>query len=476
MAEGRDIFDIMLDVDIAHALMLGKQGIISSPVLRGIIKGLEDIRAAGFEGLPVDVALEDLHYNVEKNLIDRTGMDVGGRMHTARSRNDLAATTTRLLLREKCLHAQDLLCKFREELLSLGEQHAGTVMTIYTHMQPAQPVTFGYYLAGFAASLERDFRRLASAYANNNRNPLGSGAVAGTSFPVDRQYTADLLGFDSYIPNSIDAIASKDHVLELLSAMDLMMVNISRVAYDLYVWTTDEFNMIGVSDSIAATSSIMPQKKNPITFEHIKSKAAHVHAALTSAVGVLKNTPFSHSRDVAREAIHLAADAFNETFVALTLFTVTLRHLQVKKDVMLEKTRANFSTATELADVLVQEYGVSFRQAHHIVGALVSELLEKRLTAEDISPVMLAEASKAVVGKPLDLDADRLRKILDPSCNVERRTGDGNTAPADVLRAVAAMRHKLQEDIRTTEGFRKSIAESRAFMKAEEAKIHAAHR
>lgn len=451
--EGKNIFEIMLDVDIVHVLMLGKTGILEQGTVSRILHGLVKIKNEGFSAISVDPTIEDLHYNIEKTLIDRLGIDIGGRMHTARSRNDLGVTCSRIWLREKCLRMMNLLNDFRGTVLRCAEEHHDTVMTIYTHSQPAQPVTFGYYLAGAAASLERHFERLRNAYKNINKCPLGGGAIAGTAFPLDREFTSGLLGFDGVLMNAIDAVASRDYVMELLSALAIMMTEVSRFAQDMYIWSTCEFNLLELDDSIAGTSSIMPQKKNPITLEHIKGKAAHTFAALISAMSVLKNTAFSHTRDVSQETLHLAADSFQETESALVLFSLTLKKMKANKEGMVRKAGENFCTMTELADALVIDYGISFRQAHQIVGILVSRLAEKSLSAMDITEESLAEASDSVLGRKLCISDDRLRQILDPSLAVLRHKGKGGTAPEEVRKYINLLEETLQEDGKCVAGF-----------------------
>ncbi|WP_367339823.1 argininosuccinate lyase [Aminivibrio sp.] len=464
--DGKNIFEIMLDVDIVHVLMLGKTGILEQGTVSGIVSGLVKIKNEGFSAISVDPTIEDLHYNIEKTLIDRLGMDTGGRMHTARSRNDLGVTCSRIWLREKCIQTMKVLNNFRNTVLRCAEEHHGTVMTIYTHSQPAQPVTFGYYLSGAASSLERDFERLRNAYTHINQCPLGGGAIAGTAFPLDREFTSGLLGFDGVLMNAIDAVASRDYVMETLSALAIMMTEISRFAQDLYMWSTYEFNLLELDDSIAGTSSIMPQKKNPITLEHIKGKAAHTFAALISAMSVLKNAPFSHTRDVSQETLHLAADSFQETKSALVLFSVTLETIKANKEVMIQKARENFSTMTELADALVMDFGLSFRQAHQIVGILVSDLAEKNLSAMHITAESLGDAAISVLGKRLDISEDRLQHILDPSLAVLRHNVKGGTSPEEVKKSIALLEKTLLEDEKFITGSEEKLDAAKKQMNA----------
>lgn len=444
--DGKNIFDDMIRVDIVHVLMLCRTGILPEKTVRSIVTELCRMKEEGFSCLEADASIEDLHYNIERTLIDRLGMDVGGRMHTARSRNDLGVTCGRMWLRKECLGAMEHLNDLRKEFLRLAEEHHDTVMTIYTHSQPAQPVTLGYYFAAAASVLGRDFERMKRAFAQVNKCPLGAGAIAGTAFPVDREFSARLLGFDEIVLNSIDAIASRDYLLEVLSSLANMMTSLSRFAQDLYLWTTYEFNLLEVDNSVAGTSSIMPQKKNPITLEHIKGKAAHSCAALVSAMSVLKGSPFSHARDVAQESLHLVKDCFLEAESALVLFRVTLEGLKAKKEVMLRGARENFCAMTELADALVLDFGISFRQAHQAVGILVARLAGENLNAEDITPEMVEDVSRELFGKALRMSPERLAGVLDPDSIVRGHHGKGSTAPDEVRNAAAELRRTLEAD------------------------------
>ncbi|MEW6226529.1 MAG: argininosuccinate lyase, partial [Bacillota bacterium] len=296
-------FGHMIRINKAHVVMLAETGILPGDVAAKILIALEALEERGLGVADLDPSVEDLHFNIERWLIERTGPEVGGRMHTGRSRNDLHATLDRMIAKDRLNELLDLLILLREQLLRLASENLATVMTGYTHLQPAQPITLGHYMCALASAFERDTRRLEAAYETINQCPLGAGALAGTGFPINRELTADLLGFDGIVENSLDAVASRDWVPELLAALSIMMTGISRLAMDLYLWYTDEFSYIDLDGSIAAVSSIMPQKKNPITLEHCKAKAAHVYGALIASLASLKNVPFGHSRDVAGECV-----------------------------------------------------------------------------------------------------------------------------------------------------------------------------
>ncbi|HHY47909.1 MAG TPA: argininosuccinate lyase [Firmicutes bacterium] len=438
-------FGHMMQINKAHVVMLADTGIIPKDVAARILIVLESLEAEGLSEADLDPSVEDLHFNIERLLIERTGPEVGGRMHTGRSRNDLHATLDRMIARDKLNDLLDLVIQLRGQLLTLASRDLTTVMTGYTHLQPAQPITFGHYMCALASALERDTKRLEAAYETINQCPLGAGALAGTGFPIDREITADLLGFDGILENSLDAVASRDWVPELLAALSIMMTDISRLSMDLYLWYTDEFSYIDLDGSVAAVSSIMPQKKNPITLEHCKSKAAHVYGALISSLACLKNVPFGHSRDVAGECVASLWNGLDESSITLRLMSATLSSLRVRSDIMAERAARNFSTATELADTLVRECDLPFRVAHMIVASLVSRAVSAGLVASDITAEMLDEVSRDIAGRALNINPSTLKSVLAPERNVEVRDSLGGPATAEVRRMVSNAEERLKE-------------------------------
>lgn len=438
-------FRHMIQINEAHIMMLFSTGIIPRTVAGKLLIELEYLKEQKLSETDLDPSLEDLHFNIEDWLIKKTGSDIGGRMHTARSRNDLHATLDRMIARDMAIELIDLLCQLRYHLLELAAKHLSTVMTGYTHMQPAQPITLGHYFCALALVLERDSKRLEAAYESINQCPLGACALAGTGFPIDRKMTAEFLGFEGIVENSLDAVASRDWIPELLAALSIMMTNISRLSTDLYIWFTDEFSYIDIEGDIAAVSSIMPQKKNPIIFEHCKSKAAHVFGALMSSLACLKNTPFTHSRDVAGESIELMWKGIEEARTTLKLIQVALSFTTVRKEVMLERATLNFSTATELADTLVRNYNLSFRVAHAIVARLVAKSIAESLRADKITPEMVDEIAMEIIGRKVNIDASTLKSVLSPELNVNVRNSLGGPAESEVKRMVSDARTRLEK-------------------------------
>jgi len=441
--DSRSAFMPLMDLNRAHVVMLAARNIVSPAKAAKLMRIFEEVCQAGPDSITWDPALEEVYYNLETHIIKQAGPDVGGQMHTGRSRNDLIAALTRIATRTQLFRLAACLQEVRKVLLDLAETHARTVVTGYTHMQPAQPTTLGHYFHALAHALERDDVRLQQAFENVNRCPLGACAFNATGFPIDRQMLADLTGFNGLAENSIDAIASRDYIPQVLAALATMGVNLSRLAQDLYIWGTDEFGWIEVGDEVAITSSIMPQKKNPVTLEHIRGKAAHMIGALVASLTAQKGTPYGHLRDISLESAHPLEESFQESEAALNLTAATLRSLRVKAAAAEARAAENFSTVTELADVLVRETGLSFREAHTIVGLAVGELHERGGRTPDLTLAQLERLAQERLGHPLRLSEASLRRALSPAENVAVRAVTGGPAPGEVLRSVQASRERF---------------------------------
>ncbi len=438
-------FQHLIDINKAHVIMLCKQNLLLRDDASAILGALEKLESGAYSLEDLNFAAEDLHFNVETRVIQLVGAEIGGRMHMGRSRNDLHATMDRMMARVGILEVMDLLAELIDTATGLAGEHVDTVMTGYTHTQPAQPVSLGYYLSGVVEALKRDSARLEAAYSNINRCPLGAGAMAGTGFPIDRSLVSELLGFDMPTSNSLDAVASRDWVSETLAALSILMSNISRLSHDLYIWSTDEFSYVEVADSLAAVSSIMPQKKNPIALEHCKAKAGHVFGALVANLSCTKNTPFGHCRDISAESVTPLWSGLEETCAALRLITESIRTLTVNKDVMSGRARDNFSTATELADSLVRQFDMPFRIAHMIVAKVVSNAVGAGIRSDHITPEMVDEAAVSVIGRPLGLSREMLKQVMDPDLNMRIRSSLGGPAPTEVRAMLADDSRHLDE-------------------------------
>ncbi len=459
-------FPYMTAVNKAHVLMLARQEIIGIEPAAKLLQAVLALERDGPEAFRLDPRLEDAFFNYEAAVIRLTGPDVGGQMHTARSRNDLGAALIRLQLRDALLEFLPLLFTARRTALEQAERYADVVMPGYTHLQPAQPVTFGHYLVGVAAALERDTQRIAAAYPGVNRSPLGAGALAGTTFPIDRYYTSDLLGFDGLVEHTLDAVASRDFALELLAQWAIFGLTCSRVAQDLYVWFTHEFQAVDFPDRVAGTSSIMPQKKNPVVLEHLKGKPAHLLAAFIAASSAVKNTPFANTIDGNREAMHGLWDALAEARRCAILLDLVLATVTPNAPLLLERAQADFCTATDLADALVRHGGLSFRQAHHVVGGVVREALERGLRADQISSTLVDEVARAVVGRAVHLPEAAVQRALDARLAIQARTIIGGPAPSEVRRMVQEARQRLAAEEEAHEARRAGVARARTRLTA----------
>jgi len=459
-------FDTYLDINFAHTLMLKKQNIIDAETSKKLIKALWECKETGSETIELKAEYEDLYFNIENFIIEKVGQEVGGKMHTARSRNDICATACRIDVRKVYLRICSLLVSLRETLIKLAYEHIQTIMTGYTHFQPAQPITFGFYCIAILQALERDSQRLLASYSRLNQCPLGSCALAGTSFPIDRYYVSDLLGFDDIIKNTLDGVASRDYVLEIASNWSICGSNLSRFVNDLYIWSTLEFSLINIDDSIAICSSIMPQKKNPVTLEHIKGKVSHLLAALVSISGCLKNVPYSHCQDVNVESLHLFWDASSQMEIILLVFIETLRNITVNKKRALVNTNSNFCGATELADELVKRLNISFRTAHSVVGELVAGCIEKGRGLVDITIQDVENAIQKYSKNKTDVNWSQkeLLEIVDAEKSVKGKISIGAPSPVQGESTLKELESTLQKDIQKLNLLIKNINKSKEFL------------
>ncbi|HEY8370974.1 MAG TPA: argininosuccinate lyase [Thermodesulfobacteriota bacterium] len=440
------LFEVETWIHLAHALMLGRRRIVSRGDVRRILEALLELSEAGPEALEVDFTQEDLYSYVERWLVRRLGPEVGGRLHTGRSRNDLHTTSWRMALRASVLETLSALADLRETVIRLAGKHLDTVMPGYTHTQHAQPITLAYYLLSVADLLARDHRRLRAALTETDRCPLGSGALTTTAFPIDRVWTARALGFAGVVEVGYDGVSARDDVHQTCAALAILMTNLSRVAFDLQAWNTAEFRFVEIGDQHASVSSIMPQKKNPAALEHIKAATGMVTGALVAALACTKNTSLSDVNDGVTAINEPVLDAAMRTRRVLRLAAEVLEALTVNADVMLRAAQVGYGTATELADVIVRETGLSFRMAHNIVAGVVREAIEAGKTAVEITAADLERMSQKLFGQPLGISEKAVAGALDPVRNVRIRTVLGGPAPANVRRMLAARRRDLARD------------------------------
>ncbi len=368
---------------IAHVTMLAKQGILSEKDKDAIIEGLEGIRRDLDSGaLTITTESEDIHSFVEAELISRIG-EAGKRLHTGRSRNDQVALDMRLYVRDEIDELDTLVKGLLTELLSLMEEHLHTYMPGFTHLQKAQPVTLAHHLGAYYEMFRRDRSRLSDIRRRMNYCPLGSGALAGTTYPLDRDYTASLLGFDGPTLNSMDSVSDRDYVIELLAALSMISMHLGRFSEEIIIWNSNEYQFVEMDDSYSTGSSIMPQKKNPDIAELIRGKSGRVYGALMSMLTVMKGIPLAYDKDL-QEDKELTFDAIDTVKGCLLLFTGMISTMTFRKDVMEESAKKGFTNATDAADYLVN-HGVPFRDAHGIIGQLVLLCIEKKKALDDLS-------------------------------------------------------------------------------------------
>ncbi|HET8628910.1 MAG TPA: argininosuccinate lyase [Thermomicrobiales bacterium] len=461
------LFAPQLEIHLAHCLMLMERGIIARDDGAAILRALLDLQAQGVDALAPNYALEDLYSHVEHHLVARLGPDVGGRLHTARSRNDLGVTQWRLVLRQRLLDVRAALLRLRAAVLDLADAHVETVMPGYTHSQHAQPITLGYYLAAFADVLARDARRLAAAYATANCSPLGAAALTTTGFPIDREATMRRLGFDGLVENGFDAVASRDDAEEAAGALALLGVHLARAAEDLFVWGTAEFALIEFGDEYASVSSIMPQKKNPGFLEYIKKAAGHLIGHATQVLAAVKGSWFTDAGDATDAGNEPLLEATATAIACLEVLAGALATVTVYPERMLHGARVGFGTMTELADTIVREAGVSFRVAHNIVGKTVARAVAEGKRADELTHAMLDATSRELFGRPLDVPEAAIARALDPAENIRLRTVRGGPAPGELRRMLAGARRRLARDREDLGRARDHVAASRERLMAE---------
>ena len=372
-----------IEGSIAHVKMLAKQGILTTEDRDAIIEGLEGIRRDLESGaLAFTAEHEDIHSFVEAVLTERIG-EAGKRLHTGRSRNDQVALDMKLYTRDEIDELDGLVKSLLEELLKLMEENLDTYMPGFTHLQKAQPITLAHHMGAYFEMFDRDRSRLSDIRKRMNYCPLGSGALAGTTYPLDREYTAELLGFDGPTLNSMDSVADRDYVIELLSALSTIAMHLSRFCEEIIIWNTNEYQFVEIDDSYSTGSSIMPQKKNPDIAELIRGKTGRVYGALVSILTTMKGIPLAYNKDM-QEDKELTFDAIDTVKGCLALFTGMISSMTFKKDAMEASAKNGFTNATDAADYLVN-HGVAFRDAHGIVGQLVLYCIEKGIALDDMS-------------------------------------------------------------------------------------------
>ena len=420
---------------IAHAAMLGEQGIIPKEDAEKIVAGLKEIRADVAAGkVQFELDAEDIHMNVEKLLIERIG-DAGKRLHTGRSRNDQVALDCRMYVKDSAKEAAGLMRELCDTLLDIAGKNLDTIMPGYTHLQRAQPVTLAHHMMAYFQMFTRDMQRMREVYAHADVMPLGSGALAGTTYPLSRERVADLLGFAAISQNSLDGVSDRDFVCDYMYAASVCMMHLSRFCEELILWNTNEFRFVEMDDAYATGSSIMPQKKNPDVAELIRGKTGRVYGDLMALLTVMKGIPLAYNKDMQedKEAFFYARDTLVK---GLTVFTAMLRTVTFRKEVMERGASGGFTNATDCADYLVK-HGVAFRDAHKVVGELVAHCLNENKALLDLSLEELKGFHPA-------FGEDVFDEMSMLSC-VEKRRIPGAPAPDMVQLSIDDARRQLEE-------------------------------
>ena len=421
----------------AHAAMLGETGIITRADAREILRGLDQVASEIESGNFVFAReLEDVHMNVESRLKEIIG-PAAGRLHTARSRNDQVATDFRLFVRDAADSLIRSIGELQGALVEKAEVHAGTVMPGFTHMQSAQPVTFGHHLLAYVEMLGRDRGRFVDARRRLNECPLGSAALAGTSFPIDRQKTAEELGFDRPMANSLDGVADRDFALEILAAASITAMHLSRFAEEIVIWMTPQFGFVRLSDRFTTGSSIMPQKRNPDAAELVRAKVGRVAGAFQGLLMVMKGLPLAYSKDM-QEDKEATFDALDSLRLGLAAMTGIVRDVEPVAETMRAAAGRGYSTATDLADWLVRELKMPFREAHHVTGSIVKAAEDKGLDLENV-PLEAMQAIEPRISKGIF-------SVLSVENSVKSRKSYGGTSPQNVAKMARSWAKRLEKE------------------------------
>ena len=433
----------LLSIHYAHLVMLTERGIVTAEDSHRIRKALDgvvpdEVRRAAFDG-----TFEDLFFYVERLIERACGTDIAGRLHTARSRNDIDMTMYRMRQREAILALVTATVELRQTLVDVADRYRDSVFPAHTHTQPAQPTTMGHYLLGAIEQLERDTVRLRAAFAGTNRSPLGACAITGTGFPIDRHRTSELLGFDGPTGNTYGSIATVDYLLESLSATAVLVVGLGRLLQDLLLWSTLEVRYLRLPDGFVQGSSIMPQKRNPVALEHARSIASKAFAQATGVLAAVHNTPFGDIVDTEDDLQPLVFSAFRDATRAVSLVAAAMEGADFDRDLMRQRAAENWITVTELADTLTREHGLAFRTAHDVAVRLI-----RRSQEQPGRPLhdLLREVSLEAAGAAIEFSEVGLAQVLSPERFVQVRRTHGGPAPEETGRAVAAARDALEAD------------------------------
>jgi argininosuccinate lyase len=458
----------LMRIHYAHLVMLTERGIVPAAEAHAIRTALDAIEIDDVRKAVFDSRCEDLFFFVERLIADRCGEEAAGRLHTARSRNDIDMTMYRMRQRELILALAAATARLRHVLLALADAHREDVFAAHTHTQPAQPTTIAHYLHAVVEQLERDTRRLHAAYATTNLSPLGACAITGTGFAIDRSRTSELLGFDGPTGNTYGSIATVDYLLESVSAAAVLLAGLGRVVQDFLLWCTHEFGYLRLADEFVQSSSIMPQKRNPVALEHtraIGSKALGQAGAIMLAV---HNTPFGDIVDTEDDLQPLVVSMFTDAERAVRLVAAAMATAQFNRARLAERASQGWITVTELADTLTRDHGVPFKTSHAIAAHFVAESAKRPAVSR---AGLLRDVTASILGAPIEYDEAALAEILDPRHFVRVRTTFGGPAPSEMARAIGVSHGTLQRDERWIEDARGKLADAERALTAAAARL-----
>ncbi|SDE92434.1 argininosuccinate lyase [Terriglobus roseus] len=460
----------LLEIDRAHAVMLHRSGIITRDTAAACLQGINALNLEELRSTIYDGSVEDLFFLVEKKLADIAGQEHAGRLHTARSRNDIDLTMYRMVLRSNLLNILGASLKLRSVLLTIATQYRDALMPAYTHNQPAQPTTLGHYMMAMAEVLERDAERLIACFARVNRNPLGACAITTTGFPIQRDLTMRLLGFNGLVVNSYGAIAAVDYVAEACSVLATAMLSLGRFTQDMLLWSTAEFNFLRLSNGYVQISSIMPQKRNPVPLEHVRILSSRALTESQSVLSSLHNTPFADMNDGEDSLQPLVALAFSDAQRALTLIAGALSEATFNTEEMRRRAGGNFLPVTEVADTLVRQTGISFHDAHTITSAAV-----RSATSDDVS-VFVDDLFRRTQEAKLNITKQQLRQAMDPEHFVAIRTITGGPASSAMQAQIDHASQQLQVDEQWLAATRANLEKAKTLLQRECELITQSHR
>ncbi len=429
--EDSKIFKPVIYINKAHVKMLEIQDIIPKNDAEKILKSLKYLENKDFDELDLKPELEDIHMVIEDYVNEQAGIESGGKMHTAKSRNDQVSAAIRMVLREEILEIQKLTLELLKNLVEVAEENLDTVMPGYTHLQVAEPTTFAHYISNYIQALLRTIERLEVSYDHTNKNPLGAGAFAGTSFQIDRELTSELLAFDDVLENTMDATGSRDFVLDVMSNLSILMSTLSRFSEELVVWSSSEFDMLEFSEEFSSPSSIMPQKKNPVVPEMVRANAGKTVGNLTGGFEILKNLPQAYNLDI-QELTPLLWDTVSQTKESVKVLAKLVKNMEINEEKMRENAEKGFASLTELANSLVRECDISFRVSHEIVGELALRMEREDKDLDDIEINDFNSICEEIIGEKIQFSEKDLEKALDVVNCVKEKDVLGGPSPGEV--------------------------------------------